>query len=561
MIGFCSTKRALESPLRYALRTYGVECCHIQGLGELYTQLDQLRGVVVDREHGELPQEAWQDLLGSLAKRIPMVILGKGETPETVEAILAALAAVGALGLYQGDVAPRHIPFYTPALPIRMLEQAGSMSLLVIQTEAFKTVALEYGEETYYKLCGAFQQFLLACWGEKGGGFRSNDFLCQAGPLSTEYYILLERSRTNQGIPAPGALEHIADRIYIRLQNLFWEELFRRGGSSLLPPLLRGLPGFSIGYASALYNPCFDVRETMAHVIEQSQKVSVLHSQRMAVRKRELLQNIVEKPGLLHPHYQGVFHLQGMPISAVEASLAQKSVAPLAPYLYASESLIRIDAEQVHQVLEQESPLHMEASHLKPDVLFAMAYEVSLTLELDQTCMRKAIEGFSGVPGKLLVNIVPRNFYHLERLEKWFPPGLEIIFEVSESEAIHNLALLLEAKAKMSHRKFSIAIDDFGMGFAGLERILDIHPEVVKLDRSLIENIHQDPPKQAYVAGLVETTKITHALLLAEGVETLEELKMLQSLGVGLVQGFLLHRPQEMGLFAADLKKKAVKSK
>ena len=204
-------------------------------------------------------------------------------------------------------------------------------------------------------------------------------------------------------------------------------------------------------------------------------------------------------------------------------------------------------------MLEKEALIHLEASHLKPDVLFAIAHEVKLSLELDQTCLHKAISCFQGLPGKLLANILPRNFYHIDQFQSWFPPDKEIIFEVSESEAIRNLSLLLEAKEKLSHRRFSIAIDDFGMGYAGLDRILEIRPQVVKLDRSLIENIHDDKPKQAYVKGLVATTHMTKSLLLAEGVEKIQELRVLQDLGVELIQGFLLHRPQPIEEIKASL--------
>ena len=93
---------------------------------------------------------------------------------------------------------------------------------------------------------------------------------------------------------------------------------------------------------------------------------------------------------------------------------------------------------------------------------------------------------------------------------------------------------------------FGIAADDFGKGYASLDRVLKIEPDIIKLDRSLVQDIDQDEPKRAFVRGLIEATKISKSKILAEGVETWAEFEVLTSMGVDLVQGFLLHRPQSM---------------
>ncbi len=573
MIGFLGVDAACKKMLRQCLSQRQVKLQNLplgsaSNLHQLYKNIHVWCGLVAEAEHPQLPQAAWLDLLDSLSVRIPVVIVGRVARKDalpvppdrtgrcrwlvgaTAEDIVQALASLGAMGVQPAG--EESIPLYTPTLALDMLQHSRSMSLLVIQTAGFRSIAIEYGQETYEALRACFQQFLLESWGEKGS-FRAKDFLCKAGLTSSDYYILLERSRTDQGVPPPGALERMADRLYIRLQNLFWTEIFRSGPERRLPSLLRTMPAFSVGYASASQNPCLDGLEIIERAVESSRKVSEVHQHRMEIRKRELVQNVIEKEGLLAPQYQAVFHLKNLPLRDVEAAVEGNTILPLAPFLYAFESLIRINVQLVNQLLEQEAPIHLDANHLKPDVLFAIAHEVKLSLELDQTCLRKAISHFQGVPGKLLANIMPRNFYHIEQFQSWFSGDQEIIFEVSESEVIRNLSLLLEAKAKLSHRRFSIAIDDFGMGYAGLDRILEIRPEVVKLDRSLIENIHEEKPKQAYVKGLVDTTRMTKSLLLAEGVEKMEELRVLQDLGVELVQGFLLHRPQPIEVIQAAL--------
>jgi EAL domain-containing protein (putative c-di-GMP-specific phosphodiesterase class I) len=218
------------------------------------------------------------------------------------------------------------------------------------------------------------------------------------------------------------------------------------------------------------------------------------------------------------------------------------SIAPFAEAIYAFESLIRVQTRAMEELF-QSRPLFIDFKHLRPDILFKLAQTAHLTLELDQCCLKKAVQYFQHLPGRLLVNILPRNFYYMERFQSYVPKDVSVIFEVAESEAINNFGLLKQARTKIGS-KGSIAIDDFGKGHAGLDRLLQIEPDMIKLDRSLVADIHKDHAKRAFVSGIISATKLTKALVLAEGIESLGEFEVLRALGVDLVQGFLFHRPQ-----------------
>jgi EAL domain-containing protein (putative c-di-GMP-specific phosphodiesterase class I) len=127
------------------------------------------------------------------------------------------------------------------------------------------------------------------------------------------------------------------------------------------------------------------------------------------------------------------------------------------------------------------------------------------------------------------------------------------MFEVSESEAISNLDLMLKVRESLAKMDMRIAADDFGKGYNGLEQIIRMKPDLIKLDRSLIQDIHKDHPKQAFVHGLVRAAQISKSTILAEGVELWEEAEILKSMGIDLIQGFLLHRPQAAGVIELDL--------
>jgi EAL domain-containing protein (putative c-di-GMP-specific phosphodiesterase class I) len=101
---------------------------------------------------------------------------------------------------------------------------------------------------------------------------------------------------------------------------------------------------------------------------------------------------------------------------------------------------------------------------------------------------------------------------------------------------------LREAVADLG-RGVEIAVDDAGAGFASLRHVIELRPDYVKLDITLIRGVGDDDARRALVAGMVHFAAETGCLLVAEGIETEAELEALRQLGVGLGQGYLLGRP------------------
>jgi diguanylate cyclase (GGDEF)-like protein len=92
---------------------------------------------------------------------------------------------------------------------------------------------------------------------------------------------------------------------------------------------------------------------------------------------------------------------------------------------------------------------------------------------------------------------------------------------------------------------FSIALDDLGAGYSSLRLWSELRPDYVKIDRHFIDGIHQDAVKREFVGSMLQMAKASRALVIAEGNELQEELAVLIDMGVDLVQGYLLCRPQE----------------
>lgn len=123
------------------------------------------------------------------------------------------------------------------------------------------------------------------------------------------------------------------------------------------------------------------------------------------------------------------------------------------------------------------------------------------------------------------------------------PVAPRLIVEVTEHERIGDLHQVDAVLARARAAGVRVAVDDAGSGFAGLEHILDLAPEVLKLDRRLVHGIAADPARQAMCEAMVGFCRRTGAVLVAEGVETPEDLEILRPLGVDHAQGYLLGRP------------------
>lgn len=124
------------------------------------------------------------------------------------------------------------------------------------------------------------------------------------------------------------------------------------------------------------------------------------------------------------------------------------------------------------------------------------------------------------------------------------PTRGRLVLELSERLTAAQAEQAFRHTRRLRAAGLQLWLDDLGSGAAGLASLLLVRPDGVKLDRLMIADVHADPLRRALVRSLVQTAADLGLALVAEGVETLEELKCLAELGISLVQGFLLGRPQ-----------------
>ncbi|UMZ10335.1 EAL and GGDEF domain-containing protein [Pseudomonas sp. MPFS] len=238
-------------------------------------------------------------------------------------------------------------------------------------------------------------------------------------------------------------------------------------------------------------------------------------------------------------------------LSALSSILAQSGLHSLfQPIISLSER--RILGYEALSRGPSNSPLH------SPVALFAVARQAGRLSELEIACRQSACKRFSEqvLPGKLFLNVSPESLLEaahqpgrtLQLLQDFGIPPSQVVIELTEQTPIDDFQLLQNALHHYRDMGFSIALDDLGAGYSSLRLWSELRPDYVKIDRHFIDGIHQDALKREFVGSILQIAKASRAKVIAEGIELVEELAVLTEMGVDLVQGYLLCRPQEQPL-------------
>jgi diguanylate cyclase (GGDEF)-like protein len=217
------------------------------------------------------------------------------------------------------------------------------------------------------------------------------------------------------------------------------------------------------------------------------------------------------------------------------------------------------------QTFGYEALSRISETELEMDIgqMFKTADKTNKAWELEALCRTKALKNSVNIKDgkKLFINVNP-NIMHDEKFREGFTVtekagftknrlneyGLDIdniIFEITERVAIMDSEAFMGSIKHYRDQNYGIAIDDVGAGYSGLNTIANVRPNIMKLDMDLIRNIDEDETKQFLCKAMVDFCKNAGILLIAEGIETEEELKTLIKLNVDLGQGYFLDIPRQ----------------
>jgi EAL domain-containing protein (putative c-di-GMP-specific phosphodiesterase class I) len=254
------------------------------------------------------------------------------------------------------------------------------------------------------------------------------------------------------------------------------------------------------------------------HVVRTLQEAVKIVAQRQTSEKAELFAGLKGVIGRrqLRPAFQPVRHLPDGAIMGYEALIRGPQGTNLEP----------------------------------PTMLFAIAHENEMGVELETLCLETIFANIPRAVGerRLFVNASCMLLRHPIFLDERNLAGInrshgDVVVEISEKEMVRDYESFQGVLQAVRKAKMRIAIDDAGSGYSGLETILHLKPDYIKVADSLVRNIHNDPIKREIITSLAAIGHRIGAELIAEGVEVEAERKTLVDLDIAFGQGFLLGRP------------------
>jgi EAL domain-containing protein (putative c-di-GMP-specific phosphodiesterase class I) len=182
-----------------------------------------------------------------------------------------------------------------------------------------------------------------------------------------------------------------------------------------------------------------------------------------------------------------------------------------------------------------------------PNVALAAAETVGLSLELERLVVRKAWEMLPLLSPEqfLALNVSPDALVELARRANLRDdlPLAQIVVEITEHAAVESYAALHGELAPLRKAGLRIAVDDAGAGYASLRHVLELRPDFIKVDRSLIHGIANDHARRVAASAFLSLALDIGSTVVAEGVERPADLVAIRELGMHAVQGYLLGKP------------------
>ena len=282
--------------------------------------------------------------------------------------------------------------------------------------------------------------------------------------------------------------------------------------------------------------------EAMAPLLSNDELVGVLafgattpeHASRLADRLATLTEFAVMSAAMLGPALSDRAQRETT-IAEVQAVIATRAFTPV------FQAIVDLDCRAF---VGYES-LTRFADGTRPDVRFLAADKVGMMVELERACLREQVVQARKLPqgSFLTLNVSPALAIEPEFLiDLLRTADRPVVLEITEHVEIEDYPRLMAALDRVRPMAM-LAVDDAGAGYAGLRHILELRPQYVKLDISLVRNIDTDPARQAMVTGMASFAQGVGCSLIAEGIETPEELATLRMLHIPFGQGYYLAKP------------------
>ncbi|QHE53308.1 EAL domain-containing protein [Pontibacillus sp. HMF3514] len=209
------------------------------------------------------------------------------------------------------------------------------------------------------------------------------------------------------------------------------------------------------------------------------------------------------------------------------------------------------------EVYGYEALLRTKDQKVSPGELFPFAQRAGLHSMLDQKAREEAVKAKAKhIPKgqKCFINFLPSTIYVPEYclshtfhiVSKYNVNPEDLVFEVVETEEITNVKHLHDIFKTYQNYGMNVALDDVGSGYSTIEMFQLLHPHIVKIDRSYIQDCHLSDEKQSFLIEVIDRAKQLNIKLLAEGIETKDEFDWLHEAGIDYGQGYYIGKPDHI---------------
>jgi EAL domain-containing protein (putative c-di-GMP-specific phosphodiesterase class I) len=397
-------------------------------------------------------------------------------------------------------VIDRHRPYHDRlGEVIAMLQRDRSISCLLVDLTRLRRVELDLGIAHHTEMYDCAAKILESM---RGSVLLETDLICRTGD-GDGYLVFLSPRQSSYD------LDQMAQSVESAVETAL---------APAARELLKEQPRITVGSARVLGNSMLRPERLITRLITDAGTSARIARDRAALRHKVSLQDIILGDGLTSV-YQPIVDLRTGDVFGYEA-------------------LTRGPKNTL-----MESPV----------TLFGVADEVDLTFELDRACFRGALRNAIGLEPvhRLFVNLLPMSFYdasfiELEVSHLLSAAGLtpaNIVFEITEKLAIENFASFRRALSIYSAMGFGVAIDDVGTRHSNLETVMALRPNFIKISDVLVKGIARSPVKREMMRSLGRIAEAVDAVVVAEGIETPDDLAALRELGLPYGQGFFMARP------------------
>lgn len=217
-----------------------------------------------------------------------------------------------------------------------------------------------------------------------------------------------------------------------------------------------------------------------------------------------------------------------------------------------------VDAKNQSHIMGYEfliRGLHTDGTDIEAPTLFATAEKCEMLYALDMAAGESATRTarMHDIKEDVFVNVLPRTIGDESGLDAWLQAVMaaaeirpeQIVFELVESQQLADVGALKTLVSKLHDQGIRVAMDDFGSGFNNLVGLVEVAPDFIKIDKSLVDDLSHDHRKSKLIANLVDSAKQSDIAVIAEGVEDAETAGILVDVGVDYLQGYHIGFPED----------------